>query len=117
MGCHFLLQGIFPTQEADPCVLHWEANSLLLSHLGSPPLSLVMSFYACHQHAAKERSLCTKPPEVGGRKSANNKHWTDGLADAPWFILGENANNHWSEKHAGPRLSIGILHKPGKEEL
>ena len=45
------------------------------------------------------------------------KHWTDGLADAPWFILGENANNHWSEKHAGPRLSIGILHKPGKEEL
>lgn len=45
------------------------------------------------------------------------KHWTDGLADAPWFILGENANNHWSGKHAGPRLSIGILHKPGKEEL
>ena len=34
---HFLLQGIFPTQGSNPqplCVLHWQANSLLLCHLG-----------------------------------------------------------------------------------
>ena len=40
VGCHFLLlQGIFPTQELNPWVLnvlHWQANSLPLSHLRSP---------------------------------------------------------------------------------
>ena len=33
--CHFLLQGIFPTQGTNLCLLHWQANSLSLSHLGS----------------------------------------------------------------------------------
>ena len=35
---HFILQGIFPTQESNPCLLcllHWQANSLPLDHLGS----------------------------------------------------------------------------------
>ena len=39
VACHFLLQGIFPTQGLNPCLLHllhWQADSLLLSHLGSP---------------------------------------------------------------------------------
>ena len=38
MGCHFLLQGIFLTQETNPhplCLLHSQADSLPLSHLGS----------------------------------------------------------------------------------
>ena len=38
-GCHFLLQRIFPTQGSNPCLLdflHWQGNSLPLSHLGSP---------------------------------------------------------------------------------
>ena len=38
LGCHSLLQGIFPTQGSNPCLLwfmHWQADSLLLSHLGS----------------------------------------------------------------------------------
>ena len=33
MGCHFLLQGIFPTQGSNlclPCLLHWQADSLPL---------------------------------------------------------------------------------------
>ena len=37
VGCHFLLQGIFPTQESNPhllCLLHWQAGSLPLRHLG-----------------------------------------------------------------------------------
>ena len=33
---HFLLQGIFPTQGSNLCLLHWQVDSLLLSHLGSP---------------------------------------------------------------------------------
>ena len=36
VGCHFLLQGIFPTQGSNPGLLLWQADSLLLSHLGSP---------------------------------------------------------------------------------
>ena len=35
-GCHFLLQGIFPTQGSNSHLLHWQADSLLLSHVGSP---------------------------------------------------------------------------------
>ena len=35
-GCHFLLQGIFPTQGSNPCLLHWQVDSLPLSHEGSP---------------------------------------------------------------------------------
>ena len=36
---HFLLQGIFPNQGSNPyllCLLHWQEDSLLLSHEGSP---------------------------------------------------------------------------------
>ena len=39
MGCHALLQGVFPTQGLNPdslWLLHWEADSLTLSHLGIP---------------------------------------------------------------------------------
>ena len=32
VGCHFLLQGIFPTQGSNPCLLHWEVDSLPPSH-------------------------------------------------------------------------------------
>ena len=32
VGCHFFLQGIFPTQGSNPHLLHWQVDSLLLSH-------------------------------------------------------------------------------------
>ena len=38
VGCHFLLQGIFPTQGSNLhllCLLHWQADSLHKRHLGS----------------------------------------------------------------------------------
>ena len=38
VGCHALLQGIFPTQGSNPsllCLLHWQMVSLPLSPLGS----------------------------------------------------------------------------------
>ena len=47
MGCHPLLQENFPTQGLNPCLLHWQAGSLRLSHQGSPfPTSRVT--YASH---------------------------------------------------------------------
>ena len=35
VGCHFLLQGIFPTQRSNLHLLGWEVGSLPLSHQGS----------------------------------------------------------------------------------
>ena len=40
MGCHSLLQGIFPTQGLNPHLPHWEADSLPLSHQGRRPKDL-----------------------------------------------------------------------------
>ena len=35
MGCHFLLQGTVQTQGSNPCLLHWQVDSLPRSYLGS----------------------------------------------------------------------------------
>ena len=34
VSCHFLLQGIFPTQGSKPHLLHWQVGSLAGSHWG-----------------------------------------------------------------------------------
>ena len=42
VGCHFLLQEIFPIQGLNPCLfslLHWQADSLPLAPPGKPPLA------------------------------------------------------------------------------
>ena len=44
-GFHFLLQGIFLTQGSNlylPCLLHWQADSLPVSHLGKPQWSTIV---------------------------------------------------------------------------
>ena len=41
MGCHFLLQGIFLTQGSNPHLLHWQVDSLPLSHQGSNSVTLI----------------------------------------------------------------------------
>ena len=35
MGCHFLLQQIFPTQGSNSHLLYWQVDSLALSHQGT----------------------------------------------------------------------------------
>ena len=40
LSCHFLLQGIFPTHGLNLRLLHWQVDSLPLSHQGSPVFSL-----------------------------------------------------------------------------
>ena len=39
VGHHVLLQGIFLTQESNPCLLTWQADSLPMSHQGRPACS------------------------------------------------------------------------------
>ena len=45
VGCHFLLQGIFPTQGSNPHLLYWQADSLSLYHLGIPLKTLVICIW------------------------------------------------------------------------
>ena len=40
VDCHFLPQGIFLTQGLNLCLLHWQSDSLWLSHQGKPTLDL-----------------------------------------------------------------------------
>ena len=39
VGCHFLLQGIFPTQGSNLCLLHWQAGSLPIAPPGKPKVT------------------------------------------------------------------------------
>ena len=48
LGCHFSLQAIFPTQESNWNLLHWQADSLPLILLGSPLLWLLLLLSMCH---------------------------------------------------------------------
>ena len=49
VGCHFLLQGIFPTQGSNLQLLQWQADALPLSHLGSPFQKMIQfNFYVKH---------------------------------------------------------------------
>ena len=36
VGCHALLQGLFPTQRLNPYLLHWQVGSLPLMPPGKP---------------------------------------------------------------------------------
>ena len=67
MGCHFLLQGIFLTQESVPHImslLRWQADSLPLHHLGRPWEKEDAAYYFTHTH----------PPEVSGGEKHTHTH-------------------------------------------
>ena len=64
VGCHFLFQGIFPTRGSYLhllCLLHWQPDSLPLSHLGSPlPATMNIVFWLC---CSVSRILVSRPVE------------------------------------------------------
>ena len=47
LGCHFLLQGIFPTKGSNPGLLHCGQTVYLPSHQGSPKWSHVSAHCNC----------------------------------------------------------------------
>ena len=50
-GCHGLLQGTFPTQGSNPCLLHllhWQAGSLPLMPPGNHSKLLMLKAYSYH---------------------------------------------------------------------
>ena len=70
VGCHILLQGIFPTQESNPYLLHWRADSLPPNHPGSQhndgeqfscanwPLGYLLLWCACSSILSSFFRLC-----------------------------------------------------------
>ena len=65
VGCHALLQGIFPTQGSNPGLLHCRQILYHLSHQGSP-----VSFY--------NRRKLLLPARVCKVRDSLNKHWEEG---------------------------------------
>ena len=62
VGCHFLLQGIFPTQGSYPLLLHllhWQVGSLAAEPLGKPPLRAYASMFMCmYTHIVTRVFIC-----------------------------------------------------------
>ena len=62
VGCHFLLQGIFPTQGSNPHLLrllNWQADSLPLSHLETHIL-----LWEVHNGIVKESEVAQSCPTL-----------------------------------------------------
>ena len=64
--CHSLLQGIFTPQGSNPHLLHWQADSSPLSHLGSPLMKNSPAlFSSCEQEVVRgvlpSRPICPRP--------------------------------------------------------
>ena len=70
-GLHFLLQGIFQTQGSNLCLLrllHWQADSLPLYHLGSPSTFSINSKHLhtyAHYITKKKHEILVLPLGAG----------------------------------------------------
>ena len=71
VSCHFLLQGIFPTQASNPGLLHWQAGSSSLRHLGSPCLTSKAHAGIWGMAGAPSSSSVITP--TLGRPTSNNR--------------------------------------------
>ena len=62
VGCHFLFQGIFLTQGSNWRLLHWQAGSLPLNHLGIPRETP----YTATKTQCSQKNKYIQTREVGG---------------------------------------------------
>ena len=71
VGCHLLLQGIFPTQGLNLGLLHRRRILYHLSHQGSPDLSLLQIIFqmATRGQTGAEHRLKINKPSLGRIKS------------------------------------------------
>ena len=58
VGCHFLIQGIFPTQGSNPGLQHWRQTLYRLSHQDSPWLTIDL-FLAVRDLHCCLRAFCS----------------------------------------------------------
>ena len=78
VDCRFLLWGILPTQGSNPCLLyllHWQADSLLLHHLGSPSSSSTKALFSFNIQNTWEsgQKSALKPPVMAPKLERNSQ--------------------------------------------
>lgn len=59
-GCHFLRQGIFPTQGLNPRLLHllhWHVDSLTLAPPGKPVTQGILTKYLLNEQMGRGKSV------------------------------------------------------------
>ena len=59
-GLPFPSLGIFLTQGLNLCLLHWQAESLPLSHLGSPDAGITIPFFQMMKSRLKDIITCPR---------------------------------------------------------
>ena len=62
VGCHFFLQGIFPIQGTNLHLLHWQVDSLPLSHQGS--LLMIFIYFIIKLEKSSVKSLLSFNPSA-----------------------------------------------------
>ena len=88
--------GIFPNQGSNPCLLHWQADSLPLSHQGSP-VQLLFSYLWLSKyfgHLMRRVDSLEKTLMLGGiggrrRRGRQRMRWLDGITKSMHKNLGE----------------------------
>ena len=84
VGCHFLFQGIFLIQGSNPCLLHWQVGSLLLSHKGGPLLVWCWVMYLLKLYPWTLSYLSWKG---NGKRWNINRTLFQGMRRKSWVVL------------------------------
>ena len=122
MGCHFLLQGIFPTQGSNLHLLHWQGKSLLQSHQGNPNAKFM---YERQNLGWGEVSVCVSFFWLVGYEIRRCYSWNLVLSlklPSSWSYVSQPCVTQWSYDpcHVGPPKMDGswwrVLTKHGPLE-
>ena len=84
VGCQFVLQGIFLTQGLNPCLLHWQADSLLLSDRGSP-FSDILHFIVLWRHCIFYKLEACRNPALSKSIAISSKSIFSRHASVSYF--------------------------------
>ena len=90
MGSHFLLQGIFPTQRWNPCLvslLHWQVNSLPLSQQGSPEEHNSSVIYWAQKTRHNVACVSCSFPLFFKKQKKVNQDWSLKVAPSPLYTV------------------------------
>ena len=104
VGCHFFLQGNFLTQELKPGLLHllhWQADSLPLSHEGSPKPRLAGVYEIWAMTHALITTLPPSPTLLAG--SLHQTHYSGQMQPRGWMFFFTAVS------------SLGLWFHPGRE--
>ena len=88
VGCHALLQGVFPTEVSNLCLRHWQMDSLPLSLLESPGRGLGGEKRELRQHrenSGRKPLTCPTCERCRTKSCLSQKPGTRGLSeDCTW---------------------------------